>query len=88
MTVEHAIQILGILVPLASAVAVARMAMRKTEMETVRARTHKLVQDVQAMPTTLRAYYVDRGEWAQAERSHEHAHETIQARIAALEARR
>lgn len=86
--VEHGIQVLGIVVSSASALAVARMAMRKADMDLVRQRTHKLVQDVQTMPTTLRPVFVDREAWQQAERAHELAHATIHDRIAALEARK
>lgn len=95
MTFESGIQVLGIVVPLVSAVAVARMALQKAhgdrdrqDVDAMRQRTHKLVQDVQGLPSTLRPYFVDRGEWQQAERAHELAHQTIHDRIAALEARK
>ena len=95
MTIDRWIQLLGIVVPLVSAVAVARMAIAKASADAdresiklVRERQHKLTQELQGMPSTLRPFFVDRGEWGQAERAHELAHQTIHDRLAAVEARK
>ncbi|MGE0445586.1 MAG: hypothetical protein AB7P99_10180 [Vicinamibacterales bacterium] len=95
MTIDQWLHGLGIVVPLLSALAVARMAMAKAsadrdreDMATVRQRTHKLVQDMQSLPSTLRPFFVDRGEWDEAQKAGDDIHRDHSERIRALEQRR
>lgn len=58
------------------------------DVATVRKRTHEIVNELQRLPSALKPHFVERGEWQQAERSADHIHETMNDRLAALEARR
>lgn len=53
----------------------------------LRTRTHDISNQVQRLPTTLAAQFVERREWEQAERSADHTHATMNDRIGALELR-
>ena len=54
----------------------------------LRTRSHDLINQMQRLPTTLAAQFVERREWEQAERSADHIHATMNDRLGALEARR
>lgn len=58
------------------------------ELLELRRRANDLAEAVNVLPQSLKAHFVERGEWQQSERSADHIHQTINDRIAAVEARR
>lgn len=60
----------------------------ENDMAEVRKRTHEHARQFQGLPTTLEPFFVTRRESDKTEKSGDQMHESLEQRIAALEARR